>query len=123
MSEGIADEMSQVMELLKIDQAQLLDFLSGQMKAGTRFGGALFAMLRNAYARADSEGVRGDILQFLKSYPGGAHVVGLPHIGGHKGEHLLLQKADVSLPVPGGHAVSQFPPVITRCRTFPTWTG
>ena len=68
MSEGIADEMSQVMELLKMDQAQLLDFLSGQMKAGTRFGGALFAMLRNAYARADSEGVRGDILQFLKSY-------------------------------------------------------
>ena len=68
MSEGIADEMSQVMELLKMDQAQLLDFLSGQMKAGTRFGGALFAMLRNAYTRADSEGVRGDILQFLKSY-------------------------------------------------------
>ncbi len=68
MSEGIADEMSQVMELLKMDQAQLLEFLSGQMRAGTRFGGALFAMLRNAYARADSAGVRGDILQFLKSY-------------------------------------------------------
>ena len=31
MSEGIADEMSQVMELLKMDQAQLLDFLSGQI--------------------------------------------------------------------------------------------
>ena len=68
MSEGIAEEMAQVMGLLKMDQAQLLAFLSGQMKAGTRFGGALFAMLRNAYARADSEGVRGDILQFLKSY-------------------------------------------------------
>ncbi len=68
MSEGIAEEMAQVMGLLKMDQAQLLAFLSGQMKAGTRFGGALFAMLRNAYARADSAGVRGDILNFLKSY-------------------------------------------------------
>ncbi len=45
--------------------------------------------------------------QKAEQLPGGAHVVGLPHIGGHKGEHLLLQKADVSLPVPGGHAVFQ----------------
>ncbi len=68
MSEGIAEEMSQAIELLKMDQGELLKFLAAQMKAGTRFGGALFALLRNAYARADSEGVRGDILQFLKSY-------------------------------------------------------
>ena len=68
MSEGIAEEMAQAMEMLKMDQAQLLNFLSGQMKAGTRFGGALFALLRNAYARADAEGVRLDILNFLKSY-------------------------------------------------------
>lgn len=68
MSEGIAGEISQALELLKMDQGQLLQFLSAQMKAGTRFGGALFALLRNAYARADSAGVRGDILNFLKSY-------------------------------------------------------
>ncbi len=68
MSEGIAEEISQAMELLKMDQGQLLKFLSAQVKAGTRFGGALFALLRNAYARADSAGVRGDILNFLKSY-------------------------------------------------------
>ncbi|MDE6591195.1 MAG: hypothetical protein K2K53_12810 [Oscillospiraceae bacterium] len=68
MSEGIAEEISQAVELLKMDEGQLLKFLGAQMKAGTRFGGALFAMLRNAYARADSPGVRGDILNFLKSY-------------------------------------------------------
>ena len=33
--------------------------------------------------------------------------MGLPHVGGHEGEHLLLQKADIPLPVPGGHAVFQ----------------
>ena len=68
MSEGIAEEMSQAMEMLKMDQGELLNFLTAQMKAGTRFGGALFALLRNAYARADAEGVRLDILNFLKSY-------------------------------------------------------
>ena len=68
MSEGIAEEISQAMALLKMDQGELLQFLSAQMKAGTRFGGALFALLRNAYARAGSDGVRGDILEFLKSY-------------------------------------------------------
>lgn len=68
MGEGMAAELSQVLEMLRMDQAQLLDFLSGQLKAGTRFGGALFALLRNAYAKAASDGVRADILRFLKSY-------------------------------------------------------
>ena len=68
MSEGIAEEMAQALQMLKMDQTELLKFLSAQMKAGTRFGGALFALLRNAYSRADSEGVRLDILNFLKSY-------------------------------------------------------
>ena len=68
MSEGIAEELSQVMQLLKMDETQLLQFLTEQTKAGTRFGGALFALLRNAYDRAGSAGVRSDILSFLKSY-------------------------------------------------------
>ena len=79
LSEGIASELSQALEMMKMDQQQLLDFLSGQMKAGTRFSGALFALLRNAYARAASDGVRSDILQFLKSYSdysSSAHIEG-----------------------------------------------
>ena len=68
MSAGIAEELSQILEMLRMDESQLLDFLSGQFKSGTRFGGALFALLRNAYGRASSEGVRTDILQFLKTY-------------------------------------------------------
>ena len=68
MSEGIAEEMAQVLQLLKMDEGQLLQFLTAQMQSGTRFGGALFDLLRNAYARAGSAGVRTDILSFLKSY-------------------------------------------------------
>lgn len=68
MSEGVAAEMAQVLQMLRMDKDQLLNFLMSQFKAGTRFGGALFALLRNAYSRAASENVRMDILQFLKSY-------------------------------------------------------
>jgi len=68
MSEGIANELSQALEMLKMDEGQLLEFLTGQFKASTRFSGALFALLRNAYGKAASEGVRSDILNFLKAY-------------------------------------------------------
>ncbi len=68
MSEGLAAEMAQVMEMLHMDEGELLSFMTGQFKAGTRFGGVLFALLRNAYARASSDSVRQDILLFLKTY-------------------------------------------------------
>ena len=68
MQDGIAMEMAQVLEMLKMDEEQLHAFLKGQIKAGTRFGGPLFALLRGAYGRAGSEAVRNDILQFLKAY-------------------------------------------------------
>lgn len=68
LNEGIATEMSQVLEMLQMDEGQLLHFLTDQFKAGTRFGGPLFALLRRAYAGASSEGARADILQFVKRY-------------------------------------------------------
>ena len=68
LSSGIAEEMGRLLELMRMDESQLMDFLNGQFKTGTRFGGALFALLRNAYDRAASGGVRNDILQFLKTY-------------------------------------------------------
>ncbi len=37
--------------------------------------------------------------------PGGSHVVGPLHIGGHVGEDFLLEQLEVSLPIPGGDAV------------------
>ncbi len=68
LSQGIAEELSQAVEMLKMDPAQLLKFFTGQVQSGTKFGGALFALLRGAYDKAASEGVRQDILAFLKSY-------------------------------------------------------
>ena len=68
VSEGLAAEMAQALSMLKMDEGQLLEFLTGQFKASTRFGGALFALLRSAYAHASSDSTRMDILQFAKAY-------------------------------------------------------
>lgn len=68
MSAGVAEEMAQIMKMMRMNPEELLAFLKGQMKNGSRCGGALFALLRNAYANASSVNVREDILQFIKAY-------------------------------------------------------
>ena len=65
---GTASELGELLGMLRLDESELLEFLSGQIKGGSQFGGALFTLLRNAYARADSRVVQEDILRFLKSY-------------------------------------------------------
>ena len=97
MSEGIAQEMSEILEMLRMDKEQLLDFLMGQFRAGTRFGGALFALLRNAYARASSSGVQADILQFLRCY---ADFGSTAHIEGN----ILRNLSDMADAIPASWA-------------------
>lgn len=68
ISEGTAAELSELFSFLQADETELLKLFMGQIKSGTQFGGALFALLRNAYARADSEMVQDSILRFVRSY-------------------------------------------------------
>ncbi len=68
MGDGIAEEMAKIIEMLRLSGEDLLEFLKAQFRSETRFSGALFALLRTAYAKAASEGVRTDILRFLKCY-------------------------------------------------------
>ncbi|MBR3569387.1 MAG: hypothetical protein IKN96_01095 [Oscillibacter sp.] len=65
---GFAQELSQMMEFLRMDETQLLEFLKNQMESGSRFAGALFGLLRDAYGDTSSEMLRSDILQFLRRY-------------------------------------------------------
>ncbi len=65
---GFAQEMSQFMEFLQMDEAQLLEFLKNQLQSGSRFTGALFGLIRDAYNGNPSEMARSDILQFLRRY-------------------------------------------------------
>lgn len=64
---GFAGELSQLMEFLHMDEGQLLEFLKNQLESGSRFTGALFELLRDAYSDS-SEVTRNDILQFLRRY-------------------------------------------------------
>ena len=68
IEEGLAAEMGALLNMLKMDEGQLRKFLNSQMANGTRFGGALFNILREAFSSGNSEAARGNILQFLKKY-------------------------------------------------------
>ena len=68
ITEGLATEMSQFLAMLRMDEGQLLRFLTNQLQSGNRFGGPLFALLRQAYAQSQSPDMQKDILQFLKAY-------------------------------------------------------
>ena len=68
IEEGLAGEMGALLNMLKMDEAELGKFLFSQLANGARFGGALFNLLREAYSSSNSEAVRNNILQFLKKY-------------------------------------------------------
>ena len=72
--------MAALLNMLKMDQGQLSKFLQSQMSSGTRFGGALFALLREGYSSGNSEALRTTILQFLKRY---SDYSSTPHIQGN----------------------------------------
>ncbi len=65
---GFAEEIAQFLEFLQMDESQLLNFLQTQLRSGSRFSGALYQALRNAYAGTASEMLRGDILQMLHKF-------------------------------------------------------
>ncbi|MCI8301758.1 MAG: hypothetical protein HFF68_03235 [Oscillospiraceae bacterium] len=68
MGEGMAVEMSALLEMLKMDEGELASFLKNQLETGNRFTGPLFSILREAYGTSGSDVMRSSILQFLKRY-------------------------------------------------------
>lgn len=68
MTEGLAEEMAKYLQMIQVDEGQLMQLMSNQLGAGARFHGALFDLLRDCYTGAQSEGMRNDILQFLKKW-------------------------------------------------------
>ena len=66
---GFATEMAQFLEFIRMDETELANFLENQMQSGSRFTGALFALLRGAYNDpATSEMTKNDILLFLRRF-------------------------------------------------------
>ena len=106
IEEGIAGEMAALLNMLKMDEGQLAKFLQSQLSTGTRFGGALFALLRQAYASGNSDSVRGSILQFLKKYGDWSST---PHIQGN----LLRGLTRLTRAIPASYG-SQLLPMVSQ---------
>jgi len=66
---GFAQEMSEFLEFIRMNEGELLSFLQNQLQSGSRFSGALFQILRGALNDpASSELTRNDILQFVRRF-------------------------------------------------------
>ncbi len=65
---GFAGELAEFLEFVSMDENELAGFLQNQLQSGSRYGGALFEVLRQTLAQSPSEITRGDILQFLRRY-------------------------------------------------------
>lgn len=65
---GFAEEMAQFLDFIRMDEGELLNFLQNQTQSASRFSGALFQMLRNAFNGTSSELTKNDILQFVRRF-------------------------------------------------------
>ena len=106
IEEGLAGEMGALLNMLHMDEGQLGKFLLSQMANGNRFGGALFALLREAYSSSSSEAVRNNILQFLKKY---GDYSSTPHIQGN----LLRTLTKLTRAIPASWG-SQLLPMVSQ---------
>ncbi len=65
--EGFAEELADMMRFLQMNEAELLKFLQNQLQSGSRFSGALFQSLRDAFG-SSSDLLKNEILQFLRRF-------------------------------------------------------
>ena len=93
IQEGFAQELAEFLDFLQLDEGQLLSFLQNQMESASRFSGALFAILRDAYGASQSDGARSAILQFLRRY---SDFSSTEHIEGK----MLRETADLAQSIP-----------------------
>lgn len=68
LQKGVAQEMAQLLEMLKLDEESFRALFMEQVRGGNRFSGVLFSLLRQAYQQLPSEQARQSILEFARRY-------------------------------------------------------
>ncbi len=79
INEGVASEVNEFLKFIEMDEGKLAEFFKGQMGTSNRFEGALFDLLRQAYSKMQNNGIRDNILNFMKKYSdfsSGKHIEG-----------------------------------------------
>lgn len=68
LGEDFAQQLSQFMDMMKMDEGQLLSFIKGQASEAGKFGGVFFQALNDVLNGTASVELRTGILDFLKHY-------------------------------------------------------
>lgn len=68
ISENFAQEISQFMEMVKMTEAELLNFMKNQSSSSLKFNGPFFDMLRQVMSESNSVDLKTSVLEFLKVY-------------------------------------------------------
>ena len=93
LSAGIAEEMSALLQMLKMDASSFEQFFLQQMQAGNRFSGPIFSLLRQVYQSTGDPQLHEAILNFGKRY---SDFSSTGHIG--EGMTTLLRQMSDYLP-------------------------
>ena len=68
LQQGIAQEIGQLLEMLRMDAKEFQTFFMEQIQGGNRFSGPLFSLLRQVYDALPGEHARQAILEFARRY-------------------------------------------------------
>lgn len=68
LNEGFAEKLAQFMEMLKMDQGQLIQFMNKQTSDSTGFHNVFFQALKEVFDQTRSVDLKSEILQFAKLY-------------------------------------------------------
>lgn len=68
ISEGLAAEISEYLEMLQMNEAELLGFIKGQLSSSVKFNGPVFNILRDAFAGTNSSTLQYSIIEMLRHY-------------------------------------------------------
>ena len=68
ISEGLAAEMAEYMELLKMNEAELLELIKSQLQSAVKFEGPFFNILRQVFNATISSDLQYAVLEMLRNY-------------------------------------------------------
>lgn len=99
ISENFAQEISQFMDMLKMSESELLNFLKNQSDSSVRFKGAFFNVMRQIFEETNSIDLKTNILDFLRKYNDMAS-------GGHIMKNIMQNLQSILQSIPKGYRAS-----------------
>ena len=97
ISEGLAAEIAEYMSLLQMNEAEMLEFMKGQLQNSVKFNGPVFNILREIFDGTESGSLQYSIVEMLRHYDSMTST-------GHVLEQLLINLRDMAERMPESRA-------------------